>query len=246
MPCGTRPSGTATELRSPEKQSSGSIQSPGPTVRQRSAQTAPGLEKSKMSAVGTFAGIRTQSIAKALLVMAGMSVASAALAAPPPWSNSRHNRSSYDGYDYAPVVRTEPIVRQVRVETPRRECWDDVQTVESRPHISNPAVGGRTLLGGIIGGVIGHQFGSGSGRDAATIVGAAIGAGVGYDSARRAYGEREEQVVQRCQVRYEDQYEERIDGYRVTYQYNGREFTTRLPYDPGDRIRVRVAVAPAE
>lgn len=181
------------------------------------------------------------------ILLTGLSVASAAFAAPPSWSNSRHNRGYENGYDYAPVVRSEPIVRQVRVETPRRECWDDVRTVESRPHISEPAVGGRTLLGSIIGGVIGHQFGSGRGRDAATIAGAAIGAGVGYDSARRVYGTREEeQVVQRCQVRYDDEYEERIDGYRVTYEYNGREYTTRMPYDPGRQIRVRVAVAPAE
>jgi uncharacterized protein YcfJ len=183
----------------------------------------------------------------ALLVIAGLTASSVALAAPPPWSNSRHNRSHYDGYEYARVVHVEPIVRRVSVETPRRECWDETQYVESRPHISDPAVGGRTLLGGIIGGVIGHQFGSGSGRDAATIAGAVIGSGVGYDSARRAVGTTtEERVVQRCATRYERDYEERIDGYRVTYEYNGREFTTQMPYDPGATMRVRVAVAPAE
>lgn len=185
--------------------------------------------------------------ARALIVLVGVTgVAGSALASPPPWSNSRHNRG-HSEYDYAPVTHVEPIVRQVRVETPRRECWDEARYVESRPHISDPAVGGRTLLGGIIGGVIGHQFGSGRGRDAATVAGAMIGAGVGYDSAARRYssGGREE-VVQRCDVRYEEDYEERIEGYRVTYEYNGREYTTRLPYDPGERIRVRVAVAPAE
>lgn len=184
----------------------------------------------------------------AFIVLAGVvGVAGSAFASPPSWSNSRHNRGYNDGYDYAPVTHVQPIVRQVRVETPRRECYDDVRYVDSRPHISDPEVGGRTLLGGIIGGVIGHQFGSGRGRDAATIAGAAIGAGVGYDSAARrsSYGAREE-VVQRCDVRYEHEYEERIDGYKVTYEYNGREYTTRLPYDPGERIRVRVAVAPAE
>ena len=184
---------------------------------------------------------------RVLAVIAGLSVTAVTLASPPPWSNSRHNRSYNDGYDYAPVVRAEPIVRQVRVETPRRECWDDVRTVESKPQISDPSVGGRALLGGIIGGVIGHQFGSGRGNDAATIAGAAIGAGVGYNSARRAYGTTTSQeVVQRCETRYEDVYEERIDGYRVTYEYNGREYTTRMPYDPGSKIRGRVAVAPAE
>jgi uncharacterized protein YcfJ len=182
----------------------------------------------------------------AVILMAGLGASSAVLATPPAWSNSRHN-AYQAGYEYADVVRAEPIVRQVRVETPRRECWDETRTVVEDPHISDPSVGGRTLLGGIIGGVIGHQFGSGRGRDAATVAGAAIGAGVGYDSARRTYGTRStDEVVQRCEVRYDDQYEERIEGYRVTYEYNGREYTTRMPYDPGSRIRVRVAVSPAE
>ncbi|PVU56041.1 hypothetical protein CP955_00200, partial [Enterobacter sp. HN503E2II] len=113
------------------------------------------------------------------------------------------------------MVDVDPIVRRVSVETPRRECWDESRYVASRPHISDPGVGGRTLLGAAIGGVIGHQFGSGRGNDAATVAGALIGAGVGYDAAAKRYphGGREE-VVQRCDVRYERGYEERIDAYR--------------------------------
>jgi uncharacterized protein YcfJ len=183
--------------------------------------------------------------ARALFVLTGLTVTAAALAAPPSWSNARHDRGRDDGYDYARVVHVEPIVRRIRVETPRRECWDETRYVESHPHISDPAVGARTLIGGIIGGVIGHQFGSGRGNDAATIAGAVIGSGIGYDSARRNAGVvTEERVVQRCATRYEHDYEERIDGYRVTYEYNGREHTTRLPYDPGATMRVRVAVTP--
>jgi uncharacterized protein YcfJ len=44
---------------------------------------------------------------------------------------------------------------------------------------------------------------------------------------------------------YDDQVEQRIDGYRVTYVYQGREYSTRMPYDPGDRVRIRVDVIPA-
>jgi uncharacterized protein YcfJ len=180
--------------------------------------------------------------ARVVLVLAGVfCVTSVALASPPPWSNSRHVRS--DDYDYAPVTRVEPIVRQVRIETPRRECYDDTRYVESPA----PQIAGHTLLGGIIGGVLGHQIGHGDGRDFATVAGAAIGAGVGYTSATRQYAPRvREEVVQRCDVSYDRSYEERIEGYRVTYEYNGREYTTRMPYDPGERIKVRVAVAPAE
>ena len=184
----------------------------------------------------------------ALVLVTTLTVSSVAMATPPSWSRSSRPPASYQnsGYEYARVVNVEPIVRQVRVESPRRECWDETRYVESRPHISEPGVGGRTLLGGIIGGVIGHQIGSGRGRDAATVAGSVIGASVGYDAASRRSSQVEEQVVQRCDVRYEREYEERIDGYRVTYEYNGREYDTRLPYDPGEKIRVRVAVAPAE
>ena len=37
---------------------------------------------------------------------------------------------------------------------------------------------------------------------------------------------------------------ERILGYWVTYRFEGRIATTRLPYDPGDRIPVDVSLSP--
>ena len=55
-----------------------------------------------------------------------------------------------------------------------------------------------------------------------------------------------EYTVQRCETRYRDEWQERIDGYRVTYVYNGRRQVTEMPNRPGDRIRVRVDVSPAE
>ena len=33
---------------------------------------------------------------------------------------------------------------------------------------------------------------------------------------------------------------DRVLGYEVTYRYGGREYTTRMDHDPGDRLRVRV------
>src|SRR5438045_2497377 len=52
--------------------------------------------------------------------------------------------------------------------------------------------------------------------------------------------------AQRCEVHQEDSYEDRVERYRVTYVYAGRRQTTQLPYDPGERIRVRVDVQPEE
>lgn len=175
--------------------------------------------------------------------------------ASPPWKRERYVPARYDGghgrgdgYDYAKVVDVDPIVHQVRVETPRRECWDEVREVRSVRYDDHGSKG-PMILGGIIGGVVGHQIGSGRGNDIATVAGTLIGASVGHDvGARRtaSYSEPREVSRERCETRYEQEYEERIDGYRVTYLYHGREYTTRLPYDPGDRIRVRVDVEPAE
>ena len=44
---------------------------------------------------------------------------------------------------------------------------------------------------------------------------------------------------------HQARYEERIDGYDVTYRYHGRLHHTRMPYDPGKRVRVRTDVSPA-
>jgi len=149
-------------------------------------------------------------------------------------------------YDYADVLSSKPIVRYVTVTTPVKECWDDVEyyTVDERP----PGLGGKTLAGAIIGGVIGHQFGSGRGNDAATAAGAILGATVASSAAYRNgnYGTVEySRPVKRCETQYREHREERIDGYEVVYRYHGQRYATRMPYDPGRKLRVRVDIRPA-
>ncbi|MCG8369540.1 MAG: glycine zipper 2TM domain-containing protein [Proteobacteria bacterium] len=149
-------------------------------------------------------------------------------------------------YDYAKVISAEPIVNYVTVTTPVRECWEEMQyyTVDRR----RVDRGAGTLVGAVIGGVIGHQFGSGRGNDAATVAGTLIGAAIGNDAARQRHGDRVERIarpVERCETRHREHRERRIDGYRVSYRYHGQRYVTEMPYDPGNRIRVRVDVRPA-
>ncbi|MDX1482287.1 MAG: glycine zipper 2TM domain-containing protein [Woeseiaceae bacterium] len=184
---------------------------------------------------------------KTIFGAVGLSLAMTAATA-----NAGHNyafgksRAAEGMYDYAKVVSVEPILRYVTVKTPVRECWEETRhyTVERRPNTA-----GGTLLGAIIGGVVGHQFGSGRGNDAATVAGTVIGAAVGNDIARRKddvyESTRYARPVERCATRYQAHEEERIDGYRVIYRYHGQKYATRMPYDPGDRIRVRVDVRPS-
>jgi uncharacterized protein YcfJ len=160
--------------------------------------------------------------------------------------DNRYDRDDrYGGdYDYARVVNVEAIRRRVRISEPVRECWDDV-AYESDGAFSSRHVGS-TLLGGLIGGVIGNQIGRGDGRQVARAAGAIIGGAIGNNASHQRQGDYygRERLVERCQVHYRDSWDERVDGYRVTYEYAGREYTTRMPYDPGERVRIRVDVTP--
>jgi uncharacterized protein YcfJ len=152
----------------------------------------------------------------------------------------------YGDTDFADVVRVEPLRQQVRVSEPVRECWQEARHASGGPFGYNHV--GRTLVGSALGVAVGNQIGRGSGKDVARIAGALIGGAIGHNVSvdrQRQLGRDGVQTFERCDVRYRDRFEERIDGYEVTYEYAGREYVTRMPYDPGERIRVRVDVTPA-
>ncbi len=172
-------------------------------------------------------------------------------------------------YEEARILAVEPIVRVVRVQRPRRECWDEVAYEEPRrdhryrgygSRYSNHRAGtaGPTIAGGLIGGVLGRQFGSGKGRDAMTLVGTLVGAAVANDraTARRSYGnsgyqtaayeeERRPVTVERCRVDTESFEEERVEGYNVSYEYQGETYSMRMAEPPrGETIKLRVHATP--
>lgn len=162
----------------------------------------------------------------------------------------------YDRYDNGPytdsaeVIDVQPIHTTVRVETPRRECWEEEVRYRDSGYYHGDSYT-PTILGGIVGGVAGHQFGKGDGNTLMTIAGALLGGSIGNDHARysRAYGRGggySTTTETRCSTRTEYHEEERIDGYRVRYSYAGRVYTTRMGHHPGTRVRVNVNVTPAE
>lgn len=138
--------------------------------------------------------------------------------------------------DYAKVTRVTP--QYERVNLPRKECFSEYVPERERRHgsLAGP------LIGGITGGVLGAQVGKGRGRVAASAAAAAIGAIVGDRLSDRGGDEYYEREVRRC--RSVDHWETRIVGYQVVYRYHGRSQTVILPYDPGKRLLVRVAVEP--
>jgi uncharacterized protein YcfJ len=139
--------------------------------------------------------------------------------------------------DYARVVRVSPQYEQVN--QPMQECRTDyVQTTQQQQR----GVGG-SIIGGIAGGLLGNQVGGGNGRTVATAAGAIVGAVVGdrmENTGNNAVVT--EQPVRQC--RTVDNWQTRTNGYAVTYEYHGHTYTSVMPYDPGERMRVKVAVTP--
>ncbi|MBL8518043.1 MAG: glycine zipper 2TM domain-containing protein [Betaproteobacteria bacterium] len=169
--------------------------------------------------------------------------------------------------DVATVVSATPIY--TRVATPRRECWTEQVSAYEEQRVRRPGYsevqyesressGGGALLGAIVGGAIGRQFGNSSGgKDRGTAAGAIIGGLIGndiergsnrdghYRTSRDVYDVQRVPVtrdVQRCQT-VQDTREE-ISGYDVVYRFNGKEYTTRMSYDPGPTLPIEVNVRP--
>ncbi|MCH7741307.1 MAG: hypothetical protein IIB71_01425 [Proteobacteria bacterium] len=149
-------------------------------------------------------------------------------------------------YTYGTVVAAEPIIRRVLETTPLRECRRvRKQWSGHRDHHQAKIL--PSLFGGLLGGVIGRQFGGGRGKTALTIAGAFAGASIAKGNLRKGRhhrGFRDDEVRERCTVIEQVHEVEVIDGYRVTYLYQGREFTRTTQLHPGTKIRLRVQVSP--
>ncbi|KGI78010.1 glycine zipper 2TM domain-containing protein [Oleiagrimonas soli] len=153
--------------------------------------------------------------------------------APPPGNGNTH-------YGWADVLRVDPVYRTVQVNQPQQQCYDQPVVREER-HSS--AAG--TLLGAVVGGVLGNTIGKGDGRKAATVAGAVAGGAIGNrvsGGGTRTY----EGTETRCQNINSVSEERRVIGYNVEYRYRGDVYVSRLDYDPGDRLRIRISVSPVD
>lgn len=148
--------------------------------------------------------------------------------------------------DYGKVMDATPIYRQVRVSNPVRECWDE-PVIHTRNEYSQPKSASGMAVGGILGGIIGHQIGKGRGKKLATVMGTIIGAQIGHAAVNGHVTSNQSSYTvyeERCDVRHQVSYEEVLDGYRVTYRYQGEQYELEMPYHPGKRIKLRIQIVP--
>ena len=153
-------------------------------------------------------------------------------------------------YDEAEVLSADPVYRTVTHVVPHEQCHEE----EVAYH--EPAYGRRsatpTILGAVIGGALGNALGHKKrNRQVGTAVGAVLGGSIGRDIGRRHAEARAGDVVRYrtervCQVVNELHEEEELVGYDVRYSYAGSVYRTHMPHHPGDTLRVKVRVSPAE
>jgi uncharacterized protein YcfJ len=173
-----------------------------------------------------------------LLASAGLVLAGVAPAQSPAGSAPAENVR----YTYATVLSATPVYETVRFTEPREECTEE--RVVYRERDSGTA---GTVIGAIVGGVVGNQVGKGSGRRAATVAGAVAGGAIGRNVDRNNGPERRSDGAERrCQLVEVTREERRLSGYDVEYRLKDEVYFARLPYDPGNNLRVRVSVTPVE
>lgn len=146
-------------------------------------------------------------------------------------------------FAFADVLSAEPVYEVVESTRPREQCFER-RTSRDRRYEDTTA---GTIVGAIIGGAAGSRVGDGNGRRAATVAGAVIGGLVGreVDASNNPRG-RSTSTRTECEVVDEIVEEQRIAGYDVQYRYRGEVYLSRLSYDPGSKLRIRVAISPAD
>jgi uncharacterized protein YcfJ len=158
---------------------------------------------------------------------------------PPPPPGAPGAGADNAHYAWADVLRVDPVYGVARTSTPSTQCYDQ-QVVQQTP--GNKGIG--TVLGAVVGGVLGSTIGHGRGNTAAIVGGAVAGGAVGNSVSSGGQTYASNQTV--CQPVTQVSEQRQIIGYDVEYRYHGDVYVSRLSYDPGERLRVRVSVSPAD
>ena len=144
-----------------------------------------------------------------------------------------YSAPEYRYRDTARVIESRPVYEAA---FSRQECWNPrAGHYEALRAPESTNIGKGAAIGAVTGGVLGHQVDSGGG----TAAGAILGGILGHQLERR--NDRDEQNDldrSRCRVVSEGTGSGALLGYDVRYEYDGREYVTRMSNDPGRRLRV--------
>lgn len=138
-----------------------------------------------------------------------------------------------------PVIDSQPNYVTKTIRTPSQECT--IVDVPIYGHSGGGASAGDVLGGMIIGGLLGKGV---SGNDQGAAAGAVIGGMISADKkqgGQQIVGYRQEQ---RCSTTYTNEKIEQVNGYTVTYELDGRRYTTQSHryVRPGSELELSLKV----
>ncbi|MED5525477.1 MAG: glycine zipper 2TM domain-containing protein [Pseudomonadota bacterium] len=139
-----------------------------------------------------------------------------------------------DGQDYAKVLDVQAVTKDI--STPRQVCQDVTTTVRKPVQDENRVAG--SVIGAVVGGVLGHQIGDGNGRKIATVAGAAAGGYAGNQVQKNMQdGDLTTRTDRKCHTAYDRS--QKLLGYDVTYELDGKQGKVRMAHRPDDTIPVQ-------
>lgn len=135
------------------------------------------------------------------------------------------------GPKYAEVVAVQPVNETIK--TPRQVCKDVVVTKKAPVKDEHKITG--TVIGALAGGLLGNQVGGGTGKKVATVAGAAAG---GYAGNQIQGSMQDSDTYQTTETRCSTVTDtsQKLVGYDVKYQLDGKVNQVRMEYDPGSKI----------
>ncbi len=136
-------------------------------------------------------------------------------------------------YVTATVSKAEPVFKTIEIHKPKRVC-EERAVVKKEAESAAPTVAG-AVIGGVLANALGHRS---SNRGVATAAGAIIGGAVGNEVGKQNGQEVVHHETVCYQAGTEVEYQSVVDGYQVTYQLNGREYTTKMARDPGPTMQI--------
>ncbi len=137
------------------------------------------------------------------------------------------------GPEAAQVLAVQPVKQQIK--TPREVCKDVAVTRQKPVKDQHQIVG--SVIGAVAGGLLGNQVGGGNGKKIATVAGA-VGGGYAGNKVQENMQENDTYTTTQTRCNTVNDISEKVVGYDVKYQLDGKVNQVRMERDPGNQIPV--------
>ncbi|MDB5984785.1 MAG: outer rane lipoprotein [Pseudomonas sp.] len=137
------------------------------------------------------------------------------------------------GPEYAQVLGVQPINEQIK--TPREVCKDVAVTRQKPVKDQHQIIG--SVLGAVAGGLLGNQVGGGGGKKIMTVAGA-VGGGYAGNKVQENMQNNDTYTTTQTKCNTVNDISNKVVGYDVKYQLNGKVGQVRMDRDPGGQIPV--------